>query len=83
VSLLCLFIRIVYLLLGAFVNSSSYSPWGATLPIRIVLEVLPECLLTASLLVAGMATIGLNHEKGRYMDSGFAATESHLNYQGA
>jgi hypothetical protein len=53
------------------------------MPIRIVLDVLPECLLTASLLVAGMATIGLNHERGRYIDSGFAATESHLNYRGA
>jgi hypothetical protein len=82
VSLLCLFIRIVYLLLGAFVNSTSYNPWGATLPIRIVLDVLPEFLLTAALLVAGMATIGLNKERGRYMDSGFAATESHLNYGG-
>jgi hypothetical protein len=77
VSLLCLFVRIIYLLLGAFVNSTSYNPWDATLSIRIVLDVLPECLLIASLLVAGMATIGLNHERGRYMDPGFAAPESH------
>jgi hypothetical protein len=80
VSLFCLFIRIVYLLLGALVNSTSYNPWGATLPIRVVLDVLPECLLIGSLLVAGMATIELSKERGRYMDSGFAMTESHLNY---
>jgi len=80
VSLLCLFIRIVYQLLGAFVNSTSYNPWGATLSIRVVLDVLPECLMISALLVAGMATIGLSGERGRYMDSGFAATESHLNY---
>jgi hypothetical protein len=79
VALFLLFIRIMYLLLGAFINSFTYNAWGATLPLRIVIDILPEFLSTIALLVAGVGTTGLRKERGRYMDSGFAATESRLN----
>jgi len=64
VALVCLLVRIVYLILASFINSSSFNlRTGGSLAERIFLNVLPEFILVLALLVTGFASRNINFEK--------------------
>ncbi len=63
-ALVALFLRILYTLLAALINSASYNPrTGGTTAAKIVLNVIPEFLLTLVLLVVGILSRNLANER--------------------
>jgi hypothetical protein len=50
--------------LGAFVNSASFNPRaGGTASEKIILDIIPEFLLTIALLAAGLAARNIKDER--------------------
>ncbi|KAI9738042.1 MAG: hypothetical protein M1818_005470 [Claussenomyces sp. TS43310] len=65
VALIALFVRMLYTVLGAFINTASFNPrTGGTTAEKVFLDVLPEFILTFALLAAGVASRNLKYERG-------------------
>jgi len=59
-----LLLRILYMFIGAILNSATWGPLtGGTLVEQLVLEVVPECLITIVLVVGGTRTRNLAIER--------------------
>lgn len=64
VALIALFVRILYSVLGAFINSASFNPrTGGTTAEKVVLDILPEFIFTLALLGSGVASRNLAYER--------------------
>lgn len=64
IALIALFIRILYTVLGAFITSASFNPrTGGTTAEKILLDILPEFILTVALVTAGIASRNLRYER--------------------
>lgn len=62
--MICLFLRILYPLIGALVNSDSWNPRnGGSLPAKLVLSVIPEFLIVLVLAMTGVYTRGISDEQ--------------------
>lgn len=63
-ALVALLVRILYTVLGGFINSASFNPrTGGTIAEKIVLDILPEFILTMALLGSGVASRNLAYER--------------------
>jgi hypothetical protein len=64
VALIALFVRILYSVLGAFINSASFNPrTGGTTAEKAVLDILPEFIFTLALLGSSVASRNLAYER--------------------
>jgi hypothetical protein len=64
VALIALFVRILYSVLGAFINSASFNPrTGGTTAEKVVLDILPEFIFTLALLGSSVASRNLAYER--------------------
>lgn len=69
IALLALFIRILYTIFASFINTAAFNlRTGGTTAEKTVLNVLPEFILTMTLLAAGIISRNLQREKNAILN---------------